>query len=111
MIGSRNSGLPGVIAAYYTRMMARKTTPKGGGPPKPAGKLRAPKPSSRPIGPKTAPGRSRRQVPTGPNWTPAEIAEAFRRFQAANPHPKGELEHINPFTLLVAVVLSAQATD
>ena len=32
-------------------------------------------------------------------------------FQAANPEPKGELKHINPFTLLVAVVLSAQATD
>ena len=46
-----------------------------------------------------------------PQWTSAEIAEAFRRFAAANPHPRGELEHINPFTLLVAVVLSAQATD
>jgi endonuclease III len=44
-------------------------------------------------------------------WTIAQIAEAFRRFQAANPEPKGELQHINPFTLLVAVVLSAQATD
>jgi endonuclease-3 len=44
-------------------------------------------------------------------WTPAEVEEAFRRFQAANPEPKGELEHINPYTLLVAVVLSAQATD
>src|SRR6202023_40825 len=44
-------------------------------------------------------------------WTPAEVEEAFRRFQAAKPEPKGELEHINPFTLLVAVVLSAQATD
>jgi len=39
------------------------------------------------------------------------VAEIFRRFAAANPQPKGELEHINPFTLLVAVVLSAQATD
>jgi endonuclease III len=46
-----------------------------------------------------------------PQWTPAEIAEAFRRFQAAMPEPKGELKHVNPFTLLVAVVLSAQATD
>jgi endonuclease-3 len=46
-----------------------------------------------------------------PQWTAAEIEEAFRRFQAANPAPKGELQHINPFTLLVAVVLSAQATD
>jgi endonuclease-3 len=44
-------------------------------------------------------------------WTKAQIEEAFRRFQAANPEPKGELKHINPFTLLVAVVLSAQATD
>ncbi len=44
-------------------------------------------------------------------WTNAEIAEAFRRFEAANPVPRGELQHINPFTLLVAVVLSAQATD
>src|SRR4030095_12984864 len=46
-----------------------------------------------------------------PQWTPAQIEEAFRRFKAANPEPKGELQHINPFTLLVAVVLSAQATD
>jgi len=46
-----------------------------------------------------------------PQWKPAEIAEAFRRFRAARPEPKGELQHINPFTLLVAVVLSAQATD
>jgi endonuclease-3 len=43
--------------------------------------------------------------------TPEEVEEIFRRFQAANPEPKGELEHTNPFTLLVAVVLSAQATD
>jgi endonuclease III len=46
-----------------------------------------------------------------PSWTAAETEEAFRRFQAAEPAPKGELQHINPFTLLVAVVLSAQATD
>ena len=46
-----------------------------------------------------------------PQWTTAEVEEAFRRFSAANPVPKGELQHINPFTLLVAVVLSAQATD
>ena len=46
-----------------------------------------------------------------PQWTPAEIEEAFRRFAAANPEPRGELQHVNPFTLLVAVVLSAQATD
>ena len=41
----------------------------------------------------------------------AAVEEIFRRFHAANPEPKGELRYINPFTLLVAVVLSAQATD
>lgn len=41
-----------------------------------------------------------------------EIAEQiFARLKRANPAPKGELEHLNPYTLLVAVVLSAQATD
>ncbi len=35
----------------------------------------------------------------------------FTRFQAAAPEPKGELEHVNAYTLLVAVALSAQATD
>lgn len=39
------------------------------------------------------------------------IREFFTRLHAANPEPKGELEYTNPFTLLVAVVLSAQATD
>ena len=46
-----------------------------------------------------------------PPWSPAEIEEAFGRFKAAMPAPETELEHANPFTLLVAVVLSAQATD
>jgi len=41
----------------------------------------------------------------------AAISEMFRRFAAGNPEPKSELEYKNPFTLLVAVVLSAQATD
>jgi endonuclease III len=42
---------------------------------------------------------------------PARMGEIFRRFEAVNPHPKGELDYANAFTLLVAVVLSAQATD
>jgi endonuclease III len=41
----------------------------------------------------------------------ATLVEIFRRFRAANPEPKGELEHIDPYTLVVAVVLSAQSTD
>ncbi|ATX66796.1 endonuclease III [Roseinatronobacter bogoriensis] len=39
------------------------------------------------------------------------IREIFRRFHAADPEPKGELEHVNVYTLVVAVALSAQATD
>jgi endonuclease III len=41
----------------------------------------------------------------------ARTEAIFERLAAANPAPKGELKYINPFTLLVAVVLSAQATD
>jgi endonuclease-3 len=40
-----------------------------------------------------------------------EVAALFSRLRAARPEPRSELEHSNPFTLLVAVVLSAQATD
>jgi len=40
-----------------------------------------------------------------------QIEAFFARLAKANPNPRGELEYINPYTLLVAVVLSAQATD
>jgi len=43
--------------------------------------------------------------------TKAQVAEMFARLRAREPEPKGELEHVNAYTLLVAVVLSAQATD
>jgi endonuclease-3 len=46
-----------------------------------------------------------------PKLTPETVAEIFQRFARIEPDPKGELEHSNPYTLLVAVVLSAQATD
>ena len=42
---------------------------------------------------------------------PAKRREIFLRLQAANPHPTTELEYSTPFELLVAVMLSAQATD
>ena len=42
---------------------------------------------------------------------PKQRRELFARFQAINPHPTTELVYANPFELLVAVVLSAQATD
>jgi endonuclease-3 len=41
----------------------------------------------------------------------ADVATFFDRLAAVLPEPKGELEYVNPYTLLVAVVLSAQATD
>lgn len=44
-------------------------------------------------------------------YNKAELEEIFSRFQKLRPDPKGELDYVNPFTLLVAVVLSAQATD
>lgn len=39
------------------------------------------------------------------------LNQVFARFAEAEPHPRGELHHTNAFTLLVAVALSAQATD
>ncbi|MDR3425443.1 MAG: endonuclease III [Alphaproteobacteria bacterium] len=42
---------------------------------------------------------------------PANVDEFFRRLAATNPEPKTELNYLNAYTLLVAVVLSAQATD
>jgi endonuclease-3 len=43
--------------------------------------------------------------------TPAQVDEFYARLAKAIPNPKSELEFVNPYTLLVAVVLSAQATD
>jgi endonuclease-3 len=90
--------------------MVRKTAA-----PKRAGKKPAKKAPKKPAK-ATAGGKARKQHPHAAGgasglWTNAEIEEAFRRFQAANPEPATELQHDTPFTLLVAVVLSAQATD
>ncbi len=58
---------------------------------------------------------ARASRPRGTRWPkpvpPEAVLEIFQRFAAANPHPHGELLYKNPFTLLIAVVLSAQATD
>ena len=43
--------------------------------------------------------------------TPKNVAEFYRRLREQNPEPVGELKYVNPYTLLVAVVLSAQTTD
>jgi endonuclease III len=108
------------MAYQYTRIMAkiiRKHQLKKTSSKKPSAKKA---PSKAPAS-KAKPARVTKKLPakgksvaskssTKP-WTPAEVFEAFSRFRKANPEPKGELEHLNPYTLLVAVVLSAQATD
>jgi len=85
--------------------MARKTTRPG--------RRAAPKGKAAQRTSRKPPSKADAKAGSGelPLWTNAEIEEAFRRFAAANPTPRGELQYINPFTLLVAVVLSAQATD
>ena len=55
--------------------------------------------------------RPRGKKAPGSRLTQTEVDEIFRRFHEADPDPKTELNYKDPFTLLVAVVLSAQATD
>lgn len=68
-----------------------------------------------PSGKNAAPPAPRRRgeaaAPAVQTYSPDEVEAIFARFEANEPEPKGELEHVNAFTLLVAVVLSAQATD
>ncbi|MGD9544048.1 MAG: endonuclease III [Methylocystis sp.] len=62
----------------------------------------------------TQSARAAKKPRAGRRPSPAEAArieEIFARLSAANPHPRSELQYKNSFTLLVAVVLSAQATD
>ena len=55
--------------------------------------------------------RRSQPAPPGSLLTPEEIARLFARLAEVNPAPRTELTYADPFTLLVAVVLSAQATD
>ena len=59
---------------------------------------------------KAAPKRPRKKTVRS-KYNQAELTEIFRRFSVQRPEPEGELDHVNPFTLVVAVALSAQATD
>ncbi|PHP68730.1 endonuclease III [Zhengella mangrovi] len=58
-----------------------------------------------------SPARKRKPAAKRSRYTKEEVREIFRRFSVQRPEPKGELAHVNPFTLVVAVALSAQATD
>ncbi|MDX2307151.1 MAG: endonuclease III, partial [Hyphomicrobium sp.] len=75
---------------------------------KPAAAVAARAAHSKPKGSTAAKAKSTRLLKTSPL---PPVAEIFARFARIEPEPKGELEHVNAFTLLVAVVLSAQATD
>ncbi len=67
--------------------------------------------AAKPVAIRAAKAARRPPKRTGRALSRADVTDVFRRFQAANPEPRGELTSINTFTLLVAVVLSAQATD
>jgi endonuclease-3 len=110
------------MACQYTRIMAkitRKPLPKSrSAVPQRVSKAKDPAAatpkrakSARKASSKAAAGSPPARTGKTKPWTEAEVREAFSRFRKANPEPKGELEHLNPYTLLVAVVLSAQATD
>ncbi len=60
---------------------------------------------------KSNPASVKRKPSVRSAYSKTEVEEIFRRFSIQRPEPKGELEHVNPFTLVVAVALSAQATD
>jgi endonuclease-3 len=113
-VGGSSGGsksLPAVIAYQYTPIMAKITRSNSA---KKSSVLSVQKKVAKKAAKKTVkagPKRVAKQSAKPKPWTPAEIHEAFSRFRKANPEPKGELEHLNPYTLLVAVVLSAQATD
>ncbi len=92
---AKTPAIPGAAPAAKRRAPAAK--------PKPAAVAKSP--------PEQAAGPKPKRVRPDTAYSEAELRALFERFRLANPEPKGELDHVNPFTLLVAVVLSAQATD
>lgn len=76
-------------------------------------KAAAKKPAAKSAEAKTPAATKRRRTkkPRRPSVDPATVSAIFERFHEIEPEPKGELEHTDAYTLLVAVVLSAQATD
>ena len=68
-------------------------------------------PPAKPSAPRRQPPQASPKPKRPRPFSKAEAAEFYRRLAASRPIPQTELEFINPFTLLVAVVLSAQATD
>ncbi|MBV8754168.1 MAG: endonuclease III [Hyphomicrobiales bacterium] len=121
-VGSSLAALSAAIAVLYTDKMAKRTTRRNRAPARrkraaPRKQKRVAKKSTRlatTARVRRPPKAAMAAVAAGKTmsaWTADEIETAFRRFAAANPDPRGELKHVDPYTLLVAVVLSAQATD
>jgi endonuclease-3 len=92
---------PSIKSSARRNVAKPKTTAKKAVPKKPAKKKSV---KTNPLAKKT---RAKKPKPISAE----AIYEIFKRFHAIEPEPKGELEHVNAYTLLVAVVLSAQATD
>lgn len=69
------------------------------------------KPESKKSSSKSAMAAPKRKRMPRRAYSEEEVRHIFKRLEKQNPEPKGELDHVNDFTLLVAVVLSAQATD
>lgn len=88
---------------YRTEMAESKSPTRA---PSPDGKKSVPR-----AGSAAKPVRRKALSKTRCAYTKAEIETIFTRFEARDPEPQGELLYVNPYTLLVAVVLSAQATD
>lgn len=59
---------------------------------------------------KTSTKKPKKKLPR-PKLTRVEISDIYRHLQTLDPHPRTELNYSNPYTLLVAVALSAQSTD
>lgn len=118
IVGSSSALWADVLSAAmivkYTAKMAKKALPKTTKKPsvkKALTKARKGKAAKGKAQPERAKADAKAVVGVIPPMSAAQIEEAFRRFQAAEPEPKTELKYVNPFTLLVAVVMSAQATD
>jgi endonuclease III len=103
------SALPGALSGDF---MARATKTTAGKVP--AAKAAETTTKQRKSAAGKAPAKPTAQKASSaspPARSSSDVRKLFARFAAKEPEPKGELEHVNAFTLLVAVVLSAQATD
>ena len=110
----KNSAKPATALTAKAKPASKaKPESKPKAEPKPKAKAKAPskaKPAAK-SNPSPKEGAVRKAAGRRRALAPEQIHEIFSRFRAANPEPKGELHYVNAYTLLVAVVLSAQATD